>query len=199
MDEIVISSTDAPPLGQPAPASPAATPGPDLSRLASNLLAPPMTSPEALDAAEQEEAAQIQADDAAAFQGPASPMAYNFGALPPNVPQSREQEMALRTLFHQEGIPTSLGNYFGQQFNQAAKNPPTQSQLELGRQSCNAAIQKLWGADAEKNLAVAQAEVQRMAKTHPELVHMLEVSGLGNSAHLISSLVNIAKAKGRVR
>jgi len=199
MDEIIISSTDAPPIGQPAPASPAATPGPDLTRLASNLLAPPMTSPEALDAAEQEEAAQIQVDDAAAFQGPDSPAAYNFGALPPNVPQSRKQERALRTLFHQEGIPTSLGNYFGQQFNQAAQRPPTPAQLEQGKQSCNAAIQKLWGADAEKNLAVARAEVQRMAKTHPDLLHMLDASGMGNDAHLIASLVNIAKAKGRVR
>jgi hypothetical protein len=59
------------------------------------------------------------------------------------------------------------------------------------------ALHRLWGADTQKNLAIAQAEVQRLAKSNPNIVEMLDVSGLGNNAWLIASVVNMAKAKGR--
>jgi hypothetical protein len=132
-----------------------------------------------------------------AFQGANSPASYNFGQVPGGIEPSFEQEMSFRNLFHQEGIPASIGNEIGRLWNQATANPPSDAQMEQSRQECSVALHRLWGADTQKNLAIAQAEVQRLAKSNPNIVEMLDVSGLGNNAWLIASVVNMAKAKGR--
>ena len=140
---------------------------------------------------------EVDPIDTLVFQGAASPQEYRFGQLAPGTEYNLEQESAFRTLFHQHEIPPAIGNEIGRLWNQAAAAPPTDAQLEQGRQACSAHLNHLWGEDTPHHLAVAQAEVQRMAKTNPEIVQMLEVSGLGNSPWLASTLYNLARARGR--
>lgn len=135
--------------------------------------------------------------DELAFAGPASPTAYNFGTAPQGVEISLEQEAHFREVFHREGIPSSIGNRIGELWNQAVANPPTPEQLELGYQTGYAALNRMWGANTDRNLKVADAEVQRMAKTNPQIKDMLRHSGLGNSPWLASTLYNFAKSRGR--
>jgi hypothetical protein len=132
-----------------------------------------------------------------AFVGPTSPAEYRFGAVAPGVETSLGQEITIRSLFHQHEIPAALGCEVGRLWNQACANPPDAVALEVGRQKCDLTLQQAWGDGYEKNLAVAQREVFRMAQTNPEIVGMLEASGLGNNAWLIQTIFNIARARGR--
>jgi hypothetical protein len=109
-----------------------------------------------------------------------------------------EQDAGFRALFLQHQVPAAIGSEIGRLWNQAAAGPaPTAEQIEYGRQEGSAQLNRLWGEDMTHNLAVAQAEVKRMAQTNPEIVQMLEVSGLGNSPWLASTLYNLARARGR--
>ena len=135
--------------------------------------------------------------DALAFAPAASPSAYNFPPPPAGAQVSMEQATAIRAMLHTHEIPTPIGNEIGRLWNKALAQPPTEAQLERGRQDGHAALTKMWGQDTDKNLAIAQREVQRMAKTNPEIKEMLVQSGLGNSPWLASTLVNLARARGR--
>jgi len=135
--------------------------------------------------------------DLIAFQGASSPMDYDFGAPPLGAEQSLEQETYFRSLFVEHEIPASIGSQIGKLWNAAVANPPSDVQLEKSYEECNEALQRMWGDDAEKNLAVANREVARMAKSHPEIIQMLEVSGLGNSPWLASTLYRLARVRGR--
>jgi hypothetical protein len=170
------------PAAQPAPSSAAALGG------AQPAPAAPGQAPEAQ---------PVDPMDAAIFAGPSNPAAYNFGPAPAGVQHSPEQELAFRSMFHEEGIPTAIGDQIGRLWHQAAAKPPTPVQLELSRQTATVKLSRMWGDDFERNVAVAQAEVTRMAKGRPEIREMLDVSGLGNDHWIISSLYNLARARGR--
>jgi hypothetical protein len=140
--------------------------------------------------------------DAKIFEGASSPAAFNFGALPDGAtptPEGLQQESAFRTLFHEEGIPQSIGNEIGRLWNQAAAHPPTEAQLEQARQEGSVTLHKLWGDRFDSNLAVAEAEVQRMVQKNPAIPAMLKSSGLVHNPWLISTLYNLARARGRAR
>jgi len=160
----------------------------------------------AMDPVEQEERAeaaflaeQLRQSDEMAFRGPETIAGYNFGAPPPGVEQSMEQEVAMRTLFQQEGIPVSIGNEIGRMFNAAIAHPPSEIDRKVQHQICGLQLERVWGADTAKNVAIAQAEVARMAQANPGILRMLEQSGLGDSPYLARTLFNLATAKGRAR
>jgi hypothetical protein len=159
-----------------------------------------------LDPVEQEEQAeaallaeQLRQSDEQAFSGPETIAGYNFGQPPAGVERSADQELAMRTLFLQEGIPAGLGSEIGRIYNAAIANPPSGIDREVQYQRCQIKLEQMWGTDAPKNIAIVQAEVQRMAKTNPGIIGMLDSSGLGNNPWLASTLLNLATVKGRVR
>ncbi|HJW72589.1 MAG TPA: hypothetical protein VJ486_06995 [Geothrix sp.] len=110
-----------------------------------------------------------------------------------------EQELEMRTLFHEEGIPAGLGSEIGRRYNAALANPPSDTDLYFSRQTAATALQKVWGAHMEKNLEIAKGEVRRMAAKQPKIYQMLEYSGLGNDPWVIQTIFNIARGKGRVK
>jgi hypothetical protein len=183
------------PSTQPG-AAPAAASAPSAAALLGSEPAPPGQAPVP---AEQAAVDPAEAMDAAIFAGPASPSAYNFGPAAPGVQTSPEQELAMRSLFHQEGVPASIGDQIGKLFNAAVAKPPTPAMIEMSRQTATAQLTRQWGDDFQRNVAIAQAEITRMAKTRPEIREMLDVSGLGNNPWVIISVFNMAKAKGRAR
>jgi len=135
--------------------------------------------------------------DAMAFAPAVSPAEFNFGTAPQGVETSLEQETHFRELFVQHEIPKPIGDQIGRLWNQAIASPPTEAQLDRMYQDGHAALFRMWGADLDRNLAVANAEIDRMAKANPEIKHMLRFSGLGNNAWLASTLFHLARARGR--
>ncbi|MCA8254817.1 hypothetical protein LGM89_16205 [Burkholderia sp. AU31624] len=135
--------------------------------------------------------------NAAIFEAPTNPDAYNFGTVPANAQTDQAQDMAARQLFVNEGVPASIGNEIGRLWNAAATNPPTEGQRAIAAQQAETTLRRQWGEQFDSNIALAQREVQRMAKANPNIHNMLEVSGLGNNPWLISTIVHLAQARGR--
>ena len=134
---------------------------------------------------------------AAAFAGPASPTAYRFAPPPEGATAAPEQELMVRQLFHEHEVPVSIGNEVSKRFNAAAVNPPTEQQIEMGRQSAMVTLNKMWGEQTAANIAVANKEVMRMAQSRPEIIDMLVSSGIGNDPWVVSTIYQMARAKGR--
>jgi len=145
----------------------------------------------------QQQTVPVDPADAAAFAGPQSPSEYRFGAVALGVETSLDQEIAFRNMLHQHEVPAFVGSEVGRLWNLACASPPDAVALEVGRQKCAITLQQAWGPDYEANLAAAQREVGRMAKTKPEIVQMLESSGLGNNAWLVQAIYRVARARGR--
>jgi hypothetical protein len=134
---------------------------------------------------------------AAAFAGPSSYADYRFERPPEGVEADPAQELMVRQLFHEHEVPVSIGNEVSKRFNAAAVNPPTEHQIEMGRQSAMVTLNKMWGEQTAANIAVANAEVMRMAQSRPEIIDMLINTGLGNDPWIVSTIYQMARAKGR--
>lgn len=140
----------------------------------------------------------------AAFQGPSSPAAYQFDTPPlaPGTapdPQAMAMEQSFRELFHAEGMPVPIAKEISRLAGLGAANPPSNAQIDFGRQTAQIQLERMWGPDYQTNLNIANAELARMTKARPEIPQILQVTGLGNSVYFAATLVNLARAKGRVR
>jgi len=139
---------------------------------------------------------QRQSDLLAFATAPPSIAHYQFEPAPKGVETSIEQEVAMRHLFLESGIPAPVGAEVNRLWNQAILNPPSEIDRTLQGKAAQVSLEQAWGPDFQKNLAAAQGIVAQMAKTRPEVVQMLEDSGLGNNAYLIRSLYQMARARG---
>jgi hypothetical protein len=54
-------------------------------------------------------------------------------------------------------------------------------------------LERMWGADTDKNLSIAQAFVREVAEQHPQLIEMLNATGLGNSSSIIVQIFHQAE------
>ncbi len=177
MDELIVSSDDAQPSGQVAPAAPAPEPAP---------VAPIRTSAMLLG----DELAQAQAANAdidPVFHGAEDIAAYKFGPVP--------EEMPLREMLVAEGIPAHLGTQLGTLLAKATANPPSDFQMKVDKSKCIFTLVSKWGNDSEKNFAIAEKQYQRMAERFPRFQAMLENTGVGNDPWFIESLFTLAQGK----
>jgi hypothetical protein len=133
----------------------------------------------------------------AAFAGPDTPQGYKFDRVPEGIQHSPEQELAVRSVFHEFGVPVAIAAQVDRLFNQAIRTPPTEQQKAWTEQETQIQLHRTYGADRERVLEVARKEFAAMATKQPMLKEMMNVSGLGNSFYVISSLYNIARARGR--
>jgi hypothetical protein len=152
----------------------------------------PTAAAEAAILAEEER----QSDVLTFATAPPSIAHYQLDLPPKGVETSLDQEIAMRHLFLDSGVPAHLGQEASRLWNQAILNPPSEIDRTLQGKAAQVSLEQAWGPDFQKNLAAAQGIVAQMAKTRPEVVQMLEDSGLGNNAYLIKSLFNMARARG---
>ena len=196
------ASAAAPQASYPGPSSqPTAQPAEPRASLSSllGLVAEPAAP--ALDPVAAAEAAlQAQAEresDLLAFAtAPPSIAHYQLDLPPKGAELSLEQEVAMRTLFLETGVPAHLGQEASRLWNQAILNPPSEIDRTLQGRSSQVALEQLWGSEAQHHLSLAQAEVQRMAAKDPRIIGMLEQSGLGTNVYLIKNLYQMARARG---
>jgi hypothetical protein len=137
--------------------------------------------------------------DAVAFAAPDSPAAYQFTTSEPpaGAEYSIEFESVNRAAFHAAGIPKAIGDHIAAMWNEAAaRDEVSEQDLALSKQSALVALNKLWGADTMRNIALAETVVARIAEKQPGVWDMLRVSGMANDPWLISTLYNIAQAQG---
>lgn len=196
MDELmIVSSSDAPPVSQPAS-------GPSI---------PNPVPAEGLNEAEQAELAQMQANDALAFAGPKSPTEYQFerpfgqkfdlttDTGKAAYKESMARETAFREFLHAEGIPVSIAKEVDRQAMLGYRNPPTAEQRAKGKEMAVAQLSRRWGSSYDANLAIARGEIERMTAINPHIAEMIDTTGLNNSVWFAETLVNLARAKGRVK
>jgi hypothetical protein len=133
-----------------------------------------------------------------AFQGGDSPAAYRFAPVPEGVETDMQQGQAMQNLFHAEQIPVPIATEVSRLYSEACLAPPTDEQVELAARETMLRLERQYGADTGKYVNAARAEIARMAQREPRLLDMLNVSGLGSSYYVVNSLINIARARGRV-
>jgi hypothetical protein len=127
---------------------------------------------------------------------PATPAGYNFEPPPHGVEvMPLAEQVKIREAFHAEGFDQGTAGMVAKLWNKACAKPPTAAELETGRLAGIAEIRRMWGDKAEANMAVVRAEIDRFALRYPGVYEMLEVSGLGNSVWLASTIFNRAQAR----
>lgn len=131
------------------------------------------------------------------FEAPDSPAAYRFDRLPHGVTHDFQQEQAIRSVFHEFGVPAPIAAQVDRMYSQSILNPPDAQSMELERQKTHIQIERTYPGESAKVVEIAQREFRAMAAKEPRLVEMVERSGLGNSFYLVSSLYQMARAKGR--
>ena len=142
-------------------------------------------------------AEELRQSDEQTFAGPDSPAAYDFGQVPHGLQWDPDQELAVRALLQAEGVPVPLGNMVGQMHNKALANPLSDVDRSMQAQKCGLALERVWGADAQKNLGIAQREFQRIAARDPRIIQMVDDSAIGDDPFLIQTVFNFAVGKRR--
>ncbi|HRB14915.1 MAG TPA: hypothetical protein PK224_03915 [Nitrospira sp.] len=69
----------------------------------------------------------------------------------------------------------------------------TPAEHELFARSERLVLEKVWGADTQKNLSIAKAFVREVAEKHPQIIDFLDQTGLGNSSGVIIGLYHQAE------
>ena len=133
----------------------------------------------------------------AAFAAPSSPAGYKFDPVPAGVQHDPEQEMVMRSVFHDAGIPNGIAAHVDRMFSRAIQNPPSAAQIEQATQAAYAQLSREYGTHAGKVIEVARREFRAMAAKQPRLIDIVERSGLGSDPYIIASLYRNAQAKGR--
>lgn len=138
--------------------------------------------------------------DAQIFESAASPAAYQFTTFEPadGVEHSLEFEAANRAALHHASVPREIGNEIARRWNEAmGRDEVSEQDLALSKQAALTQLNKAWGADTMKNIALAETVIAKIAEKQPGVWDMLRVSGLANDPWLIQTLYNLARAQGR--
>ena len=69
----------------------------------------------------------------------------------------------------------------------------TQLDADDERRGRRLVLEKVWGADTQKNLSIAKAFVREVAEKHPQIIDFLDQTGLGNSSGVIIGLYHQAE------
>jgi hypothetical protein len=122
------------------------------------------------------------ADEAAAATEPAP------GAIDANPGRTAA---ALHAHLATMGVDPSLATFYQGRVEKALAAPaPTAEQLAVGAGEAHQAMIDQYGDDAPAITELARKEVRLLARDHPQLIDILERTGLGNDVHLIKSLAS---------
>jgi hypothetical protein len=124
------------------------------------------------------------ADEAAAAD-PAAPVP---GAIDYNPARTAA---ALHAHLTTMGADPAITALYQRRVQAALSQPaPTAEQLTIGVGEAHAALVDQYGEDADAIGELARREVSLLAAQHPQIIDILERTGLGNDVHLIKSLAS---------
>ncbi len=137
-----------------------------------------------------------QHDMLGAFAGLESPGAYQLEVVDRNHAPELEAVQEAQSLFHEWGLDQVTANYSWRAVQHAVAKPLTDVEIEIATASVMADLERDHGKEgAAQRIALAQSEVERVAKKRPEVYDWLVDSGLANDRWLIERLA----AKAAVR
>jgi hypothetical protein len=135
----------------------------------------------------------------AAFAGPKDIHEYKFEPPPEGVEAAPEQAAQIRELFMAEAIPAAIGNMVAKLYGAACAAPPNSLQIQSSTSQTQTQLERMYGADTERFLEAARGEVGRLAARNPNIPKMLDESGLSSNFYVVNSLINLARARGRLK
>lgn len=163
-----------------------------------NAIAPQETTApthEAAQPAAQE--AVVDPLEAAIWAAPQSVAEYQFAPVPAGQNHDLAFDSANRAALLAAGVPASVGSHMATLWAEAMTKPsPTAAEIELSGRQCMVALTKQWGADTQINIALARQQVVKMAEHQPKIKEMLEATALGNNPWIVTTLANMARARG---
>lgn len=120
---------------------------------------------------------------------------YNFGLQDEGADVMPMQvQIEIRNAMAAEGIPVDLGNEIARRWN--STRPMSDAELELHSAQELANLRRAHGDRLPEIIAAAQSEVARLTARLPWLSEVLETTTLGNDSWIISTLANLAAARG---
>lgn len=129
---------------------------------------------------------------------PAKPEHYTFPPAAPGEqmsPEMRAAEMTTRSWLSTGLFSREHGSALAVEVDRVARKIEhfTPAQHELFARSERLVLEKVWGADTQKNLSIAKAFVREVAEKHPQIIDFLDQTGLGNSSGVIIGLYHQAE------
>ena len=129
---------------------------------------------------------------------PAKPEHYTFPPAAPGeqlTPEMRAAEMTTRTWLSTGLFSREHGSALAVEADRVARKIEyfIPAQHELFARSERLVLEKVWGADTQKNLSIAKAFVREVAEKHPQIIDFLNQTGLGNSSGVIIGLYHQAE------
>lgn len=89
------------------------------------------------------------------------------------------------------GVDPTLATFYQGRVEKALAAPaPTAEQLAIGCTDARQALVDQYGDDADAIGELARQEVQLLARDHPQIIGILERTGLGNDVHLLKALAS---------
>jgi len=156
---------------------------------------------------EQADAA-LAADGVPAKAAPSDFVAHLFGlgfaparadqfTLPPMVgpnepfdKQAHAADKLARSWLSGLGLSREIGNSLAAEISRtsAANEKMSQGEFDLWEQGQRAMLERLWGADTNKKIALAQKMIAELEAQSPGFIRMLRLSGAGSNAMVIAQL-----------
>ena len=134
-------------------------------------------------------------DDSSHFAPPARPEDYRFDVLPDALQHDAALESKARGWFHRAGLPTWLARNIVAEWNRLAADPPTEAANESTAVATEHALRDAWGGAYDARISAARALLADL--NEPELLTLLDRSGLANSEYLIRQLAAFAAHRQR--
>jgi hypothetical protein len=133
--------------------------------------------------------------DAAHFAAPARPEDYRFDMIPEALKHDPGLEAKARGWFHRAGLPAWFARNVVAEWNRRAANPPGGDAIEGDAVATEAKLRDAWGVAYDDRIAAAREVLAGL--DDPELMTLLDRSGLANSEYLIRQLVALAEHRQR--
>jgi len=153
------------------------------------------SDPEDVDDGAADESNERDVADTAHFAAPARPEDYRFDPTLAALKPDPDLEAKARGWFHRAGLPGWLARNLVTEWNRRAANPPSEAAIEGDAVATEAALRDAWGADYDARIAAVRDLLAGL--DDPELVTLLDRSGLANSEYLIRQLAALAAHRQR--
>jgi hypothetical protein len=140
----------------------------------------------------------LQTSQPDVFGGEVNGTAYQFDQPADELTaMPMEEQKQIRAAMAAEGIPADIGNEMARRWNELASQPFNPEALTLSHNQGMADLERMHGDRVPEVIKAAKGEAERLIKHAPWLKTAIEQTPLGSCAWTISTLANLAQARGK--